>query len=203
MPHERGHDTRMPIGFLSHSPFANHVAHELSWSSQTGEQESPQLSPQLRSEVTRYVLSETLGKLPIFADLFDTELQLELFPYVRPVSYERGETIFRKGELARELMFLLSGEIHMMHPVDNKVAVIMTKGEQTVLRQDAPTPLATFKHRGAFGETVLTGMRRRLTTVAHTNVETLIIDRPDLIKLFKQSDNVDLRQPTSDRTRHL
>ena len=49
MPHERGHDTRMPIGFLSHSPFANHVAHELSWSSQTGEQESPQLSPQLRS----------------------------------------------------------------------------------------------------------------------------------------------------------
>ena len=148
------------------------------------------LSPQLRNEVTRHVLSETLGKLPLFADIFDTELQLEIFPHIKPVSYERGETIFRKGELARELMFLLSGEVHMMNPVNNKVAVIMSKSEQTVLRHDAPKPLVTIEHRGAFGETVLTGMRRPMTHIAHDFTETLALSRRDLQSVFSKQPRI-------------
>ena len=41
------------------------------------------LSPSLRSEVTRFVLRETLGKLPLFTQQLDPEFQLEVFPSSR------------------------------------------------------------------------------------------------------------------------
>ena len=65
------------------------------------------LSPQLRNEVTRFVLKETLGKLPLFTEQLDSDFQLEIFPYIRPVSYVAREVIFHKGDQAREPMPLL------------------------------------------------------------------------------------------------
>ena len=53
--------------------------------------------PALRSEVTQFVLRETLGKLTLFKSL-DPEFLGELFPYLRPISYEPGSLIYRKGE---------------------------------------------------------------------------------------------------------
>ena len=49
-------------------------------------------SPSLRSEVTRFVLKNTLGKLPLFTQTLDPEFQMEVFPLIKPVSFTKGDT---------------------------------------------------------------------------------------------------------------
>ena len=68
----------------------------------------------LRMEVTKYVLQETLGKLKLFTTSLDPDFQGELFPFIKPVSYQAGDVIYRKGEPSRELLFLTEGEVNMM-----------------------------------------------------------------------------------------
>ena len=58
-------------------------------------------------------------------------------------------------------------------------------------------------HVCCVGQEVLVGMRRRLTCVAHTNVESLIIERSALTKLFKQGDSADLRHMCTFVFRHF
>ena len=90
-----------------------------------------ELPPSLRAEVTRFVLRETLGRLPLFTELLDTDFQLEVFPHIKPIAFVRREIIFRKGEIARELMFLLDGEVHILSPVDERVNGVLTKDKET------------------------------------------------------------------------
>ena len=61
-------------------------------------------------QVSRFVLAETLGKLPLFASQLDPEFQLAVFPLIKPVSYSEGDIIFRRGDPSRDLIFLLKGE---------------------------------------------------------------------------------------------
>ena len=70
--------------------------------------------PALRADVEKFVLKGTLGKLPLFANMMDPEFQSEIFPYIKPVSYAVGDVLFSKGEISRDLLFLLEGEIDIM-----------------------------------------------------------------------------------------
>ena len=38
---------------------------------------------------------------------FDYEYQEALFPHLKPVSFSVGDDIFKKGELSKELLFLI------------------------------------------------------------------------------------------------
>ena len=62
--------------------------------------------------------------------------QLEIFPHIRPISFVRGEVVFRKGEQSRELMFLVDGEIRIYSPMDNRVAGVLTKNSETLYGSD-------------------------------------------------------------------
>ena len=75
------------------------------------------LPPSLNTEVTKYVLKETLGRLPLFAQQLDHDFQLEVFPLIKPVSYAKNEVIFKRGEPSRDLLFLLSGEVEVLDPM--------------------------------------------------------------------------------------
>ena len=120
------------------------------------------LSPSLRSEVTRFVLKETLGKLPLFSQQLDPEFQMEVppriptlptplavaacppsptslgdawqvFPLIKPVSYAKGEMVFQRGEPSRDLIFLLKGEIKVISPLDGAVQSVLTPTQEIVL----------------------------------------------------------------------
>ena len=154
--------------------------------------------PALRAELTRYLLRETLGKLPLFKQFVDPEFQGELFPIIKPVSFEAGERIFSKGEISRELLFLLDGEIDVLSVMqEDQIDRRLTPTEEIFLAaakheaERAPDGAATeatdpfaISHTGAFGETVLTGQRRRATHVARTMVQTLVASKTDLEAVF-------------------
>ena len=119
------------------------------------------LSPSLRSEVTRFVLKETLGRIPLFSQQLDPDFQLEVFPLLKPVSYEKarcnpssfaliitlslaaplmpgalaqqGEIVMRRGEPSRDLLFLLTGAIHFLSSIDQTVDSVFTPIEETFL----------------------------------------------------------------------
>lgn len=145
------------------------------------------LAPKLRADVTRFVLQETLGKVSLFADVFDTNFQLEIFPYIKPITYMSREVIYRKGESPLQLFFLLEGEVNIVSPFsDTRVSGIITKDSETILDNDGK-PVVTLKGHGAFGETALTGARRPMTYVARTFIETLAIDGEDLATVFERN----------------
>jgi CRP-like cAMP-binding protein len=149
------------------------------------------LSPSLRSEVTRFVLKETLGKLPLFAQQLDPEFQMEVFPHIKPVSYAIGEVVFSRGDPSRDLIFLLKGEVSVHSPLDGHISSIIKPTEEVILSK-SPNPseqeaLMVLQHSGCFGETVLTGRRRQATHRAVQWCETLVLAKDDLVTLFAKN----------------
>lgn len=65
----------------------------------------------MRADVERFVLQGSLGKLALFSQHLDPEFMSEIFPFIKPVSYAAGDIIFGKGEVSRDLLFLLEGEV--------------------------------------------------------------------------------------------
>ena len=160
------------------------------------------LPPSLRAEVTKYVLNETLGKLPLFSTQLDPEFQLEVFPMIKPVSYSKGEIVFKRGETSRELIFLLAGEIAVYSPLDGRLLSKITPTEEILFSAPVsptskPEPTMRLKHAGAFGEAVLTGVRRSATHIAHSWSEVLVLTKPDLTTLFSRNPRAARRIITS------
>jgi hypothetical protein len=131
--------------------------------------------PALRAEVTQFILSNTLGKLPLFAGRIDPEFQGELFPLIKPVSFAAGEVIYTKGETSRELLFLLQGEVDVLSPRDGKVDRRLTPTQEIFIAANkllaTGEPPLIDKFTGCFGESVVTGHRRTNTVVAYTYCE--------------------------------
>ena len=145
------------------------------------------LSPSLSSEVRRFVLKGTLGRLPLFASTLDTEFQLEVFPYIKPVSYAKGEIIFRKGEASRDLMFLLSGEVSILSPIEkDRIIAVLSQQTEYMLAPNGE-PLVALDNPGCFGESVILGLRRPATHVATRWCETLCLAKDDLSHLFAKN----------------
>jgi hypothetical protein len=85
------------------------------------------------AQVTRFVLKETLGKLPLFSQQLDPEFQMEVFPLIKPVSYAKNEVVFQRGEPSRDLIFLLTGEVSVVSPLDGGITSLITPTEEIVL----------------------------------------------------------------------
>jgi len=147
------------------------------------------LPPSLGSEVTKYVLKETLGRLPLFNHTTtDPEFQMEVFPLIKPVSYQPGEDIFKRGEPSLDLIFLLAGEVSVLSPMTNRVASKLTPTEEIVMSSEVPPQkVMELKHMGAFGSTVLTGRRRTMTHKATAVCQVLVLSKPDLKYLFEKN----------------
>ena len=142
----------------------------------------------LRAELTHYFLAETLGRMPLFQGVLDPEFQVELFPIIKPVSYAPGELIFHKGEPSRELIFLLQGEVDVWRRDGSTVDRRLTPTHEIFLgaSADGDAPMA-IEHTGCFGESVLTGVRREATHIAHTTVKAFVVSRDELEVLFTKN----------------
>ena len=88
----------------------------------------------LRLEITHFLLAETLAKVALFKGL-DHEFLGEIFPYIRPISYDAKSTIYTKGETSRELLFLLEGEVEVMsNRFEGVVETLITPSEIIFVR---------------------------------------------------------------------
>ena len=107
--------------------------------------------------------------------MFDRSLVLPLVlpsQHIKPVSFTKGEVIFRKGELSRELLFLIADEIHVASPFFDRIEAILTPEKEARLSPEG-TIIATRPHSRTFGESVIINMRRPATYVANAFTETL------------------------------
>ena len=169
-----------------------------------------ELNPQLQTEVVQRILSRTMSRLPLFAQL-DPDLRFALFPLLKPLSFQAGELILSKGQTSRELLFLLDGEVDELSAVDDATPVRqfvkdahgvwverMVAGyeasgggvsleEGGTLRQaamGADAQVAEVESIGCFGESMMLGQRHRSTYMSRTKTECLLITKADLANLF-------------------
>lgn len=123
------------------------------------------LSPELRFEVVRHALKETIGRIPLFGSTLAPFFQLEVFPLLKPLAAVSGELILRRGDVPTDLLFLLKGVIEVVSGVHGKPLYRLHQGQH-------------------FGESVLTGRRRSANHVAESPCEMLAISAADLSDLF-------------------
>ena len=154
------------------------------------------LSPSLRADVTKFVLRQTLGRVPLFSSQLDPEFQMQVLQYIKPASHARHETIFHRGDVSRELVFLLKGEVSVHSPIDGRMTSIIKPTEEVILapaegnrntyddNEENYVEVTTVQTTGCFGESVLTGRRRHATHKAHRWCETLVLTGEDLAILF-------------------
>ena len=123
------------------------------------------LSPELRFEVVRHALKETIGRVPLFGSTLTPHFQLEVFPLLKPLAALSGELILRRGDVPTDLLFLLKGVIEVVSGVHGKPLYRLHQGQH-------------------FGESVLYGRRRSANHVAESPCEMLAISAADLSDLF-------------------
>ena len=88
-------------------------------------------------------------------------------------------------------------QVDMLSELDNATPVRRIQTDLEIILGPYPKQdeLVRVDGVGCFGQEVLVGVRRRCTTVASSNVETLFIERDDLVKLFRQSGHaIDVRR---------
>jgi CRP/FNR family transcriptional regulator, cyclic AMP receptor protein len=111
-----------------------------------------------------------MRRVPLFATLDDHYVTF-LDSVARGHSFERGETIFRKGDEGATLYLILSGEVRIVLPSDG--------GEECLL--------AVLGTGDAFGElSVLDGHPRSATTLASETTETMVLHRDDFLTLLRK-----------------
>ena len=111
-----------------------------------------------------------LAKVPIFELLDETELG-ELAAVIDSQSVAAGEIVFHAGDLGDALYIVRSGEVELY--------VKDTTGQKIVLTVASENDL--------FGElSMLDSRPRSATSAALTDCELLLLDRDDLLLLFKK-----------------
>jgi CRP-like cAMP-binding protein len=172
-----------------------------------------QLNPQLHTEVVNQILSNSIGRLPLFGSL-SPDFARELFPLLKPISFVAGDAVYKKGSNSRSLYFLLSGEIDMYRGVGewtegrhhatsrltSQVEIDLSatdwtgdapntrfgaNGQVLLTQQNGEAIAPTQTHQGIFGQAALLGRRREATAIAHTSCEALLITKDDVLKLFE------------------
>jgi len=139
------------------------------------------------------VLSETIGKLPALKSVLDEAVQLDVFPLLRPCLFAPGELVYRRGEPAEALLFLLEGQVDVLeshggaHDAHTEVvAQIDHWGEHLLYRRPATGKLVvlrTLPTGGTFGESVFVQSLRGDTVVASRPSKGLYMTRDDLLGL--------------------
>jgi len=129
------------------------------------------LTPNLRYEVVRHTLKDSIGRIPLFRDTLEPLFQLEVFPLFKPMSAAPRDIIFSKGDPSDGLYFLVKGTIDVISNVSGF--------EQARV-------LYRIRQENHFGETTVIGRRRVATHRAVTPCEIYLISTEDLMKLFRR-----------------
>lgn len=62
----------------------------------------------------------------------------QVFPLIKPVSYLKGEVVFKRGEPSRDLFFLLAGEVSVLSGITGRAAMRITPTEEHCLSSSDP-----------------------------------------------------------------
>jgi len=133
----------------------------------------------------RFILNKTLGRVPVFTEL-SPEFQMAVFPVLKPLAVAPGDIVFRKGDVSKDLCFLISGDVDVLSELDDETAVRRLRCKETAILSptDHREELVVSPSLGCFGQSVLVGRRRPETHRGFSPCELLIIAKKDLEELF-------------------
>jgi CRP-like cAMP-binding protein len=115
-------------------------------------------------------LVKALSKIKIL-QVIPAEEVIHLIPHVKTQKYKAGEIIFRQGDPASELYFIINGSVQVFREADSETKSI-----------------AELKSGDTFGEIALISDQVRTATVqALTDVETCTIHKSEFEHLMRQS----------------
>ena len=130
------------------------------------------LAPGLRREVVAHLLQKTSARLPMFSPDYcsyaDEEFQLEVHPLLKPVVYEAGELVVRKGSMGEDLYYLNRGVVSACSALDTRILFPITE-------------TGSF-----FGEHILCNQPSDITYKALTRSEFLCLSKRDLYSLLER-----------------
>ena len=95
---------------------------------------------------------------------------MDVFPLLKPANAVAGDQIVQKGESSYKLYFIVKGEVSVISPMGDTVAVTLRAGDY-------------------FGEGVMTARRRSTSCVAASVCDLLTLDRSDLMNLFARHED--------------
>ncbi|MFH2011155.1 MAG: cyclic nucleotide-binding domain-containing protein [Pseudomonadota bacterium] len=111
-----------------------------------------------------------LSKIEIL-QLLPAERVVKLIPYVKTMKFHAGETIFKQGDVASELYFIVKGSVQVIRESEADIKLIAELGEGET-----------------FGEIALiSDMPRTATVRAITDIETCTIHKVEFEELIKHS----------------
>jgi uncharacterized membrane protein len=114
--------------------------------------------------------ANTLHNIPLF-NLLDDEELAELGAHIDEDSFKAGQTIFKMGEPGAEMHIVLEGKVNVFVLDDDGTSV----------------PIAEIGPGEFLGElSLLDNEPRSATAVAQAATRTFVIDRDDLIRLFRK-----------------
>ena len=63
---------------------------------------------------------------------------------IKPVSYMKGEVVFKRGEPSRDLFFLLTGEVAVYSSITGSIATRITPEHEVTMSLDSAKPAGRF-----------------------------------------------------------
>jgi CRP/FNR family transcriptional regulator, cyclic AMP receptor protein len=125
----------------------------------------------LARQITHSFVVDILRGLTIFSDLDDPALS-ELGRFFKERIFDQQEVIFKEGSIGNTMMIITSGEVRVTQeaaPDEEEALVILKKGD-------------------VFGEmALLEDLPRSATTIAHTSVISLEINREDFLNYIQKN----------------
>ena len=113
---------------------------------------------------------ELLGKVSLFAGLQPSQLKLLAFTSQR-LTFEEGDILFRQNDPAYEAYVVLSGTAEVIVEINGSEMVV-----------------ASLKKNAIVGEiAILSDVARTATVRAATELETLCIEKEQMLKLLKEA----------------
>ena len=85
------------------------------------------LTPQLRADVTAFLLDDIVGQMPLFRKM-SKKFQGEVFPRLRPEAAAAKETIIAKGYPPDRIYFIRKGDVEMSSHIVG-VSLVLRRGE--------------------------------------------------------------------------
>lgn len=81
-----------------------------------------------------------MGHLSLWSEMRAPDFQLALFPLLKPLMVKQGDFIFHRGSSSRDLLLLLSGQVHVVR----SPWLSLTRPLRAIYSCPPPLPMSTY-----------------------------------------------------------
>ena len=73
------------------------------------------LPPYLRDEILTTIYEDLVRRISFFQDIEDAEFLWRIMPMLQDITFQKGDTLYWKGDHADMIFFIVSGKIKLWY----------------------------------------------------------------------------------------